>query len=281
MPYTSTRDMLLQAQKEGFAVPAFNAENLEMLRAVVEAAEEARSPIILQAGVKTLDFMGFEAFAAAAIRALKGAGVPAALHLDHSTKLEPALLAFREGFSSIMMDYSALPYQENIAKTRSAVDMFAVAGVPVEGELGSVGGKEDDLEADHQYTDPSQAAEYAEATGVQSLAVAIGTAHGVYKAAPKLDVARLESIRAAVAVPLVLHGSSGLSDEAVGECIARGICKVNFATELRQAYTEAIRQHLLQHPEEFDLRVYEKPGIDAVRALCLHRIRVCQSGGKA
>ncbi len=281
LPYVTTKDMLLRARENGYAVPAFNAENLEMLRGIMEAAEQARSPVIVQAGVKSLEFMGFYAFAAAIIRACERASVPAALHLDHGSGMAPAMRAYRAGFSSIMVDNSKLPYEENIKGTLQAVQACLPGGVPVEGELGSVGGKEDDHEADNLYTDPAQAAEYVALTGVSSLAVAIGTAHGVYKAVPKLDVSRLSAIAERVSVPLVLHGSSGLADDAVTDCIRRGICKVNFATELRQVYTKAIFAHLSENPGEFDLRVYEAPGVDAVRALCLHRIGVCMSGGRA
>ncbi len=281
MPYVDTKAMLLSAREGGYAVPAFNIENLEMLKAALEAAAQARSPVILQAGWKTVDFFGGNALVAAVIRACADSPVPAALHLDHGGSFSIAMRGFHMGFSSVMIDGSKLSYGENVALTSRVAEACAAAGVPVEGELGSVGGKEDDHEADAAYTDPAQAAEFVRLSGVSSLAVAIGTAHGVYKAEPRLDLNRLAAIRAEVTVPLVLHGSSGLTDDAVRACIARGACKVNFATELRQAFTDAVRNYLGEHPQEFDLRVYLKPAVDAVRALCLHRIGVCSSGGKA
>jgi tagatose 1,6-diphosphate aldolase GatY/KbaY len=188
---------------------------------------------------------------------------------------------YRMGFSSIMIDGSKRDYEGNVALTRRVVEACSASGVPVEGELGSIGGKEDDHEANAAYTDPTQAADYVERTGVQSLAVAIGTAHGVYKTAPKLDVERLAAIRDEVSVPLVLHGSSGLTDDAVRACVERGACKVNFATEVRQAFTAAALGYLTAHPEEFDLRVYLAPAIEAVTSLCKHRIAVCGAAGKA
>lgn len=281
MPYVTTKEMLAAAREGGYAVPAFNVENLEMLRGALEAAEQARSPVILQAGWKTLEFFGMEAFVAAVRAACEKAAIPAALHLDHGGSFSIAMRGFRMGFSSVMFDGSKLSYEENVAQTALVVRACEAGGVPVEGELGSVGGKEDDHKADAAYTDPGQAADYVQRTGVASLAVAIGTAHGVYKSAPKLDVLRLEAIRGEVGVPLVLHGSSGLSDEDVRACVQKGICKVNFATELRQAFSSATAQYLGAHPGEFDLRLYLAPAIAAVRDLCLHRIRVCGSEGKA
>jgi tagatose 1,6-diphosphate aldolase GatY/KbaY len=153
--------------------------------------------------------------------------------------------------------------------------------VPVEAELGKVGGKEDEHEVrDPGYTDPEEARQYAEATGIDSLAIAIGTAHGVYKVEPRLDVERLSAIRKVVSIPLVLHGSSGLSDEAVRECVARGICKVNFATELRQAFTGAMRAAMADKPDGFDPKLFLKPAREAVMALVAERIAVCGSGNK-
>jgi len=280
MPYVTTKEMLLAARDGGYAVPAFNVENLEMLRGALEAAEEARSPVLLQAGWKTVEFFGMNAFVAAVRQACEDCAIPAALHLDHGGSFAIAMKGYRMGFSSIMIDGSKLPYEDNVALTRLVADACAAGGIPVEGELGSVGGKEDDHQADAAYTDPDQAADYVARSGVDSLAVAIGTAHGVYKTVPKLDTDRLSAVRAKVDVPLVLHGSSGLSDEDVRACVARGICKVNFATELRQAFAGATEAYFAQNPGEFDLRVYLKPAIEAVHNLCLHRIRVCGSDGK-
>ncbi len=277
MPYVTTQEMLKTAQAQGYAVPAFNVENLEMLRGALEAAEQARSPMILQAGWKTVDFFGRDSFAAAVIQGCRDCKMPVALHLDHASDYSVILRCLGMGFSSIMFDGSTLPYEENISETCRVRAACMDGSVPVEAELGAIGGKEDDHEADAAYTDPDQAADFVGRTRVDSLAVAIGTAHGVYKAAPKLDLERLAAIRERVTVPLVLHGSSGLSDEAVRACVARGICKVNFATELRQAFTGAALNYLQEHPGEFDLRVYLKPAIAAVRELCLHRMEVCGS----
>ena len=169
------------------------------------------------------------------------ASVPVVMHLDHGSSYELAMQAFRAGYTSVMIDGSHHVFEENIEITKSVVRACHAAGIPVEAELGKVGGKEDDLDGGNGngYTVPSEAAEFAERTGVDSLAVAIGTAHGVYKGTPKLDMERLSEIRKVVSVPLVLHGTSGVPDDAVRECVARGMCKVNYATDLRIAFSKA------------------------------------------
>ena len=204
-----------------------------------------------------------------------------ALHLDHGNSLELVTQALAAGYTSLMMDGSALDFEKNVAVTRQAVDV-AGGRVPVEGELGRIGGKEDDLvaEADGN-TDPQQAAEFVRRTGVDSLAVGIGTAHGFYAKTPVLDKARLSEIRAVVAVPLVLHGASGLSDGDVRDCIARGICKVNFATELRAAYTEGVRQALREDPDLFDPKKLGVAGKRRVQELVRAKIALCSGTGKA
>jgi tagatose 1,6-diphosphate aldolase GatY/KbaY len=204
------------------------------------------------------------------------------MHLDHGDSFETLENCLKAGYSSVMIDGSKLGFEENIALARRCVAAAKLFGVPVEAELGKVGGKEDEHEEkDPGYTDPGQAKVYVEATGIDSLAVAIGTAHGVYKDEPNLDVDRLSAIRKVVGIPLVLHGSSGLSDDAVRECIARGICKVNFATELRQAFTAGMRAALLEKPDGFDPKLFLKPARDSVVAQVCERIAVMGSSNKA
>ena len=199
--------------------------------------------------------------------------------LAASHELLPAL---RTGYTSIMIDGSHESFEDNIALTRRVADACAPSGISVEAELGKVGGKEDDLVAadDSPYTDPQQAKEFAERTGVTSLAVAIGTAHGLYKGTPKLDFDRLSAIRDVVSIPLVLHGASGVPDEAVREAIQRGICKVNFATELRIAFSDGVKKYLGENPDAFDPKKYGKTGMDNVVALVKEKISVCGSAGK-
>ena len=204
------------------------------------------------------------------------------IHLDHGNGFELAMQAFRAGFTSIMIDGSHSVFEENIAITKSVVDVCHSAFVPVEAELGKVGGKEDDLDGGSGgYTDPAEAAEFVERTGVDFLAVAIGTAHGVYKGIPKLDLDRLSEVRKVVSKPLVLHGTSGVPDDTVKECIKRGICKVNYATDLRIAFTEGVKSVLEEKPETIDPKKYNAAGRENVKKYVMDKIIVCGSQNKA
>ena len=191
--------------------------------------------------------------------------------------------ALRTGYTSIMIDGSHESFEDNIAVTKAVVDACHPSGVPVEAELGKVGGKEDDLEGGegNPYTDPQETKQFVEATGVDSLAVAIGTAHGVYKGTPKLDVNRLSEIREVVSIPLVLHGTSGVPDEAVKECIKRGICKVNYATDLRIAFSKGVNEVLHENPDTIDPKKYNARGREKVKEYVMSKIKVCGSEGKA
>ena len=282
MSFVTTEKMLLDAQKGGYAVGAFNVENMEMVMAVIAAAEELRAPLMLQTTPSTVKYAGLDLYLANVKTAAERASVPVCMHLDHGDSFELAMRALRVGYSSIMIDGSHSVFEENIAVTKAVADACRPSGIPVEAELGKVGGKEDDLDGGNGgYTDPQEAKEFAERTGIGSLAVAIGTAHGVYKGEPKLDLDRLAEIRKVVSIPLVLHGASGLSEEAVAESIKRGICKVNFATELRIAYTEGVKEFLGQNPDAFDPKKYGKTAMEHVKEIVKLRIRMCGCDGKA
>ena len=280
MSLVSSKEILKSAQKGGYAVGAFNAENMEMIMAIVEAAAEMNAPVIIQTTPSTVKYAGLDVYFANARAVAERASIPVALHLDHGNSFGLAMSALHNGYTSVMIDGSHESFEDNIALTRSVVKVAECMGIPVEGELGTVGGKEDDLEAAAGCTLPEEAAEFVERTGVSSLAVAIGTAHGVYKNTPRLDVDRLSEIRDVVSVPLVLHGASGLSDESIRECVRRGICKVNFATELRIAYTEGIKEVLDEDSEVFDPKKYGKRAQEKVKALVKNRILVCGCNGK-
>lgn len=282
MPLLTTKDMLLRAQSKNYAVGAFNFENMEMAQAIIEAAEELRSPVILQTTPSTVRYASLELYSAIIQALAARATVPVALHLDHGSSYALAARALRAGYTSIMIDGSQLPIAENIALTAKVAEMCAAADVPVEGELGQVGGKEDDTEAENAgYTIPAEAAQFERETGVSSLAVGVGTAHGVYATTPVLNTALVSELRGLLAIPLVLHGASGLSDDAVRDCIRRGICKVNFATELRQAYTAGVKQVLAEAPNTFDPKAYGKIAREKVLKIVKNRIRVCGSEGQA
>ena len=286
--YVTTKEMLSAAQAGKYAIGAFNCENMEMAMAIVAAAEAQKAPVMLQTTPSTVSYAGLDMFYANVRALAERASVPVALHLDHGSSYELAIGAMDAGYSSVMIDGSHESFEDNIAVSRRVVGVASAKNIPVEAELGKVGGKEDDLDggSGNGYTDPADAVEFVKATGVSSLAVAIGTAHGVYVGTPVLDVERLAEIRkaleaAGVSIPLVLHGASGLTDESVRECIAQGICKVNFATELRQAYTAGVKEVLAKDPDVYDPKKYGKVAMAKVQALVEDRIKVCGSNGKA
>lgn len=282
MSFVTSEKMLLDAQKGGYAVGAFNVENMEMVMAVISAAEELKAPLMLQTTPSTVKYAGLDMYLANVKTAAERASVPVCMHLDHGDSFDLAMRALRVGYGSIMIDGSHNVFEENIAVTKAVADACRPSGIPVEAELGKVGGKEDDLDGGNGgYTDPMEAKEFVERTGVGSLAVAIGTAHGVYKGEPKLDLDRLAEIRKVVSVPLVLHGASGLSEEAVKESIKRGICKVNFATELRIAYTDGVKEFLTANPDAFDPKKYGKVAMEHVKEIVKLRMKMCGCDGKA
>lgn len=282
MALVTSRQMLLDAQKGQYAVGAFNVENMEMVMAVIAAAEELHAPVMLQTTPSTVSYAGLDLYLANCRAVAEKASVPVAMHLDHGNSFELAMQALRTGYTSIMIDGSHQVFEENIVLTRRVVEACAPSGIPVEAELGKVGGKEDDLDGGNGgYTVPEEAREFAERTGVDSLAVAIGTAHGVYKGEPRLDLDRLSEIRGLVSIPLVLHGASGLSEEAVRESIRRGICKVNFATELRIAYTQGVREVLEADPSVFDPKKYGRAAMKRVTEIVKTRMEMCGCCDKA
>lgn len=283
MPLVTTEKMFADAQAGHYAVGAFNVENLEMVMAVVQAAEELRAPVILQTTPSTVKYAGLDYYLAMARVAAARATVPVAMHLDHGESFDLAMQALRTGYTSIMIDGSHESFEDNIAVTRRVVDACAPSRISVEAELGKVGGKEDDLEGGdgNPFTDPQQAREFVERTGVNSLAVAIGTAHGLYKGTPKLEFDLLRDIRKVVSIPLVLHGASGVPEDAVRQAIELGICKVNFATELRIAYSDGIKAYLQKDPDVFDPKKYSKAGTANVVETVKAKIAFCGSAGKA
>lgn len=279
MPYVNSRELLLDAQRHGYAIGAFNVENMEMIQAVVTAAEAEHAPVLLQTTPGTLKYAGTALFSAMTRALAEKAAIPVALHLDHGNSFDLCAQATADGYTSLMIDGSKLPLEENITLARRVVEMAAACpGRPaVEAELGKLGGKEDSLEVkpgDDLYTDPEEASRFVAETGIDSLAVAIGTAHGFYRGTPKLDFTRLGQLRDAVSVPLVLHGASGIPDEDVQHAIKLGICKVNFATELRVAYTQAVRSCLATDSAVYDPKRYGLLARESVIAVVRHRIEI-------
>lgn len=282
MPLVTSEKMLAEAREGGYAVGAFNVENREMVKAVIAAAEEVKAPVMLQTTPSTVKYGTLETYFAMVSAEAKKASVPVCLHLDHGSSFELAVQAIKAGYTSVMIDGSHEDFEHNVELTKKVVDVAKACGIPVEAELGKVGGKEDDLEAEEDgNTDPQEAKEFVDRTGVSSLAIAIGTAHGFYAGTPVLDKERVSEVKELVSVPLVLHGASGLSDEDVKECVRRGMCKVNFATELRVAYTEAGKKLLQEKPETFDPKKLGIAGMEAVKELVKERMCVCGCNGKA
>ena len=276
----STREMLKKAQREGYAVPAFNIHNLETLQVVVDTANEMRSPVILAGTPSTIVYAEGENIVALAKVAAKKYDIPIAIHLDHFEDKEAIKHYVDIGFKSAMIDASHESYEDNINVVKEVVEYAHRYDTTVEAELGRLGGREDDLvvdEKDAMYTNPEQARDFVEKTGIDSLAVAIGTAHGLYKGEPKLDFDRLKEIREVVDVPLVLHGASDVPDELVKKAISLGICKVNVATDLKIPFSDAVKEYFIENPDANDPRKYMTPGKAAMKKIVEHKIRVCGS----
>lgn len=279
----STKTMLKKAQHEGYAVPAFNIHNLETLQVVVETASELRSPLIVAGTPGTFSYAGTGNIVAIASELAKTYNQPLAIHLDHHEKSGDIEQKVHCGVRSVMIDGSHYPFEENIAVVKSITDYCHRYDVSVEAELGRLGGTEDDLVVegkDALYTHPGQAREFVNRTGIDSLAVAIGTAHGLYTAEPKLDFDRLAEIRANVEIPLVLHGASGLPTADIRQAIKLGICKVNVATELKLAFADALKGYLSTHPDASDPRHYMIPAKAAMKEVVRKVIQDCGSEGR-
>lgn len=278
------KQILDDANKNGYAVGAFNVVNMEMLQAVVTAAEEEKSPVFVQTTEGALSYAGYEYLSAMVTYAANSVSVPVAFHLDHGGSYKTVMNCLRNGWSSVMIDGSHLSLDDNIALTAKVVESAHDVGVSVEAELGRLGGIEDNIKVDEKdamYTDPEEAKRFVAETGVDYLAIAIGTAHGKYKGVPKLDFDRLDTIKKDLNMPLVLHGASGVSDESIKKAVSLGINKINIDTELRCAYTDKVREIFAADPELFDLRKYIGPARENVKAKVIEKIRLFGSNGKA
>lgn len=284
MPFVTLREVLQNAQQEGYAVGAFNANNMEIVKAIMEAAVEERSPVVLQASQGALRYAGLNYITAMVRAAAEEADVPVVLHLDHGTSFEQTMLCLRYGFSSVMFDGSRYPLEENIARTAKVAEVAHAMGATVEGELGKIGGTEDDISVDEReafFTDPAEAEQFVREAGIDALAVAIGTAHGPYKGEPVLDFERLAAIKKVVPVPLVLHGASGVPAESIRKAIELGVCKINIDTELRQAFVRGVQRVIREHPDEIDPRKILGPAKEAMKAVVKEKMRLFGCAGRA
>ena len=307
MPLMGPREMFAAAYAGRYAVGAFNVNNMEIVQGIMRAAAEEKSPVILQVSAGARKYAG-QTYIMKLVEAalIEDPAVPVVVHLDHGPSFEMCNDCIDGGFTSVMIDGSHLPYEENIALTRQVADYAHPRGVWVEAELGKLAGVEEHVSsAEHVYTDPDQAVDFVQRTGCDSLAVAIGTSHGAYKfkGEAKLDFPRLEAISARLpGYPLVLHGASSVPQEFVELCnkyggqvggargvpedmlrkaAGMGVCKINVDTDIRLALTASIRQFLAEHPEQFDPRSYLAPAREAVKNMVAHKIRnVMGSSGK-
>ncbi|MDF2546219.1 MAG: fructose,6-bisphosphate aldolase, class [Anaerosolibacter sp.] len=300
MPLVTSTEMFKKAALGGYAIGAFNVNNMEIIQGIVEAAKEEKSPLILQVSAGARKYASPIYLRKLVEAAVEDSGLDIVLHLDHGEDFEICKMCIDDGFTSVMIDGSKYPFEENIALTRKVVEYAHARGVVVEAELGKLAGVEDDVnvsEKDATFTDPDQAAEFVERTGVDSLAIAIGTSHGAYKfkGEPRLDFARLEKITNLVPnTPLVLHGAStvlpefvdlcnkyggdipgaqGVPEDMIRQAATLGVCKVNIDTDLRLAMTAAIRRLLMESPKEFDPRKYLAPARSAIKDMVQHKIR--------
>ena len=278
-----SKELLLDAQRNKYAVGAFNVENMEMVLAVLSAAEETNSPVIMQTTPGTVKYAGADMYFANIRAAARRTRIPVACHLDHGNSLAIAVQALHAGYTSIMIDGSKLPFEENIALTKTVTEICHAVNIPVEAELGRVGGKEDGLDnsqSENPYTDPDEAKIFVEKTGCDSLAVAVGTAHGVYKGIPHINFDVLAKIHEAVNIPLVLHGTSGGPDDQVIRCVSMGMCKVNYATDLRISYTYGVKKYMKENPGVFDPKKYGTYGMEEVKRYVKERMQVIGSCGR-
>ena len=261
--------ILKDADEKGYAVPAFNVYNMETVMGVIAAAEEQRSPVIIQF-YSRLATTGFADYLAPVIlKAAQKATVPVCMHLDHGAGFEAAAIALKNGATGIMVDFSQLPMEENIANTKKAVDILSAMNIGVEGEIGHIGKAADGVPTD--YTTVEEAKQYVEGTGVSALAVAVGTAHGRYKQAPVLQIERIKEIKNAIGTPLVLHGGSGVPDDQIKMAVAAGIRKINFGTDLCYSFLDKVFE-TDKNKVAIDLFMYGP--IDAVKAFAVSKIQL-------
>ncbi len=298
MPLIGPKEMFAKAYAGGYAIGAFNVNNMEIIQGIVKAGEEERSPLILQVSSGARKYAGQVYIVKLIEAALLESDLPICLHLDHGPDFELCKACIDGGFTSVMIDGSHLPYEENIALTRRVVEYAHDKGVWVEAELGRLAGVEEDVSsASHIYTDPDQAVDFVQRTGCDSLAVAIGTSHGAYKftGEAKLDFDRLQVITNKLPLyPLVLHGASsvlpefvqmanqyggaigdakGIPEDMLRRAAGMGVCKINVDTDIRLAMTATIRKAFVENPAEFDPRYYLKPAREAVKNMVQHKIK--------
>jgi fructose-bisphosphate aldolase class II len=287
MPLVSMTEMLNKAKDEGYAVGQFNINNLEFTQAILQAAEEEKSPVILGVSEGATRYMGGFKLVVNMVKALMEeyqTTVPVAIHLDHGSSFEMCAKAIHAGFTSVMFDGSHYPLEKNIAITKKVVELAHLFGVSVEAELGRIGGQEDDLnvqDAEAMYAIPSECDRLVKETGVDCFAPALGSVHGPYKGEPKLGFDRMKEIRDLTGVPLVLHGGTGIPTKDIQKAISLGTAKINVNTENQIASAKTVRQVLAENPDLYDPRKYLGPARETIKETVIGKIREFGSSGKA
>jgi len=287
MALVNTKEMLLKAQKERYGVGAFNANNMEIIQAIIETAEEERAPVILQASQGAIKYAGLENIVVMVKVMAENASIPIALHLDHGTDYFQNIKCLRAGFTSLMFDGSKLSFEENVVMTKKVVEMAHTVNIPVEAELGLIGKMGDSDEpgvalekVKESMAIPEEAVKFVELTEIDSLAAAVGTIHGCRTPFAKLDIPRIEKIRELTGVPLVLHGASGVNDEEVKKGIKAGICKINIDTRIRIVFTKKMKEILDKNSDEIDPRKILGPAKEAAKEVIRNRMKVFGCSGK-
>ncbi|HEX6594787.1 MAG TPA: class II fructose-1,6-bisphosphate aldolase [Bacillota bacterium] len=287
MPLVSMKEMLETAKEKQYAVGQFNLNNLEYAQAILQAAEEENSPVILGVSEGAKRYMGGYKAVVSIVKGLMeeyGTTVPVAIHLDHGSSFEQCALAIQAGFTSVMIDGSHLPLEENIALTKKVVELAHIHGVSVEAELGRIGGEEDDVVVDDAqafYAIPSECEQLVRETNVDCFAPALGSVHGPYKGEPNLGFDRMEEIKELTNVPLVLHGGTGIPTKDIKRAISLGSAKINVNTENQMAQTKKIREVLNEQPDLYDPRKYMGPGREAIKQTVIGKMREFGSSNQA
>ncbi|WP_446898446.1 class II fructose-bisphosphate aldolase [Clostridium sp. LBM24168] len=284
MPYISGKRLIEHAWKNKYAIGAFSIHNAEGIQAVLKAAEEERAPVMMQIGQKVIQNMGLYEMRKMVDCFIRDVSVPVCIHLDHSHSYEQTLEAIQLRFQSVMFDGSALAFEDNADTTRKIVEFANALNIGAEGEIGKIRGTEDDIsvrDKDAMLTTCDEAFRFVEKTGVNYLAVSIGTAHGVYKKTPKLAFQRLKDISNVVKRPIVLHGGSGVPDDQVRKSISLGVAKINVDTELRQAFAKGVYETLKNNPEEYQLGVLLGNGREAMKEKVKEKIKLFGSDNRA
>ena len=276
--------MLKQARKGGYAVGAFNILDYNSMKAVVRAAEEINSPVIVQTSVKTVIYWGYETIITWLTDLADKSDVPVAIHLDHCKEIEVIKKCIDKGWTSVMIDASSFPFEENLALTRQAVELASPHNVSVEAELGEIGGVEDDISVADQsafLADPARAEEFCREVSIDCFAPAIGTAHGLYKGKPKIDFDRLSKISDLIDIPLALHGGTGLSNEIFQKCISLGCAKVNISTQLKHIFIDAFADYRSENPAEYNPLKNLKAQYQGLKKVIVEYLRLFGSEGQA